>query len=108
MSLMIAPIVDLSYSELWHFVITVLESPIICKALNPIEIPNFKACNLACASVANEVAILIIQIPQQKRRHCSFVPWLKTQGIGERHDYYPPPPDYTGDSEHQQLLFLSL
>ncbi|MBA0549078.1 hypothetical protein Golob_020137 [Gossypium lobatum] len=59
MSLMIAPIVDLSYSELWHFVITVLESPIICKSLNPIEIPNFKACNPACASAANGVAILV-------------------------------------------------
>ncbi|MBA0563124.1 hypothetical protein Golob_008124 [Gossypium lobatum] len=59
MSLMIALIVDLSYFELRHFVITILESPIICKTLNSIEIPNFKACNPACASATNGVAILV-------------------------------------------------
>ncbi|KAG4115042.1 hypothetical protein ERO13_D12G078701v2, partial [Gossypium hirsutum] len=29
------------------------------RTLSPIEIPNFKACNPACASAANEVAILV-------------------------------------------------
>ncbi|MBA0755373.1 hypothetical protein Gogos_021176, partial [Gossypium gossypioides] len=75
---------------------------------SPIDIPNFKACNPACASVANGVAMLIIQSPQQKSRHCSFDPRLKTQGIRERYDYSPPPLGCTVDTEHQQLFFLSL
>ncbi|KAG4187394.1 hypothetical protein ERO13_A08G100566v2 [Gossypium hirsutum] len=48
-----APIIDLSHSILWHFLITVLESPSILHALTPIEIPNIVACNPACASAAN-------------------------------------------------------
>ncbi|KAG8482892.1 hypothetical protein CXB51_024490 [Gossypium anomalum] len=50
---MIAPMTDLSISVVWHFLITVFESPSICKSLNPIKIPNLIASNPAYASAAN-------------------------------------------------------
>ncbi|KAH1107920.1 hypothetical protein J1N35_011688 [Gossypium stocksii] len=53
-----APIIDLSQSAVWHFFITVLESPTISKILNPIEIPNLVACNPAYASTTNGDATL--------------------------------------------------
>ncbi|MBA0703161.1 hypothetical protein Goari_027381, partial [Gossypium aridum] len=36
---------------------------------------------------------LISQSPQQKPLHCSFVPWLKTQGIDGKRGYYLLLPD---------------
>ncbi|TYI23660.1 hypothetical protein ES332_A06G180200v1 [Gossypium tomentosum] len=57
MSLIIAPITDLSISVLWHFLITVLESPTTSILLKPIKIPNFTSCNPTCTSAVNGVAI---------------------------------------------------
>nr|KJB33472.1 hypothetical protein B456_006G012400 [Gossypium raimondii] len=53
---MSAPMIDLSYFVLWHFLITVLESPKILHALEPMEIPNLIASNPARASSANGYA----------------------------------------------------
>ncbi|TYI20077.1 hypothetical protein ES332_A07G209900v1 [Gossypium tomentosum] len=57
MSLIIAPMTDLSVSLLWHFLMIVFESPTTSILFNPIEIPNFIACNPAYDSAVNEVAI---------------------------------------------------
>ncbi|KAK8355706.1 hypothetical protein V6Z11_A05G309300 [Gossypium hirsutum] len=54
---MSAPIIDLSGSFVWHFFITVFESPTICKLLKPMEMANCITYNPACASVANGVGI---------------------------------------------------
>ncbi|MBA0766679.1 hypothetical protein Gotri_015700 [Gossypium trilobum] len=51
-----APMIDLSYSVLSHFLITVLESLKIMYALKPMEIPNLIASNPARASAANDYA----------------------------------------------------
>ncbi|KHG18596.1 hypothetical protein F383_25144 [Gossypium arboreum] len=48
---------DLPISVLWHFFITVFESPTTSILLKPIKIPNFIACNPTCASAVNGVAI---------------------------------------------------
>ncbi|TYI35610.1 hypothetical protein ES332_A03G088100v1 [Gossypium tomentosum] len=53
---MMAPIIDLSLSVLWHFLIVVFESPSISHELMPKKIPNLTACNPASASATNEEA----------------------------------------------------
>ncbi|TYG71838.1 hypothetical protein ES288_D05G431200v1 [Gossypium darwinii] len=57
-SVIIAPMTDLSVKKLWHFLITVLESPKTVNLLTPSLIPNFIACNPAYASAVNGFAML--------------------------------------------------
>ncbi|KAG4154201.1 hypothetical protein ERO13_D03G043701v2 [Gossypium hirsutum] len=57
-SVIIAPMTDLSEKKLWHFLITVLESPKTVNLLTPSLIPNFIACNPAYASAVNGSAML--------------------------------------------------
>ncbi|TYH05804.1 hypothetical protein ES288_A08G110100v1 [Gossypium darwinii] len=52
-----APMTDLSILVLWHFLMTVFESPTSFILFNPIRIPNFTACNPAYASAMNGVAV---------------------------------------------------
>ncbi|KHG21351.1 hypothetical protein F383_06586 [Gossypium arboreum] len=59
MSLIMAPITDLSGEVVWDFLIIVLESPMIVADCKPSEIPNFIPSKHACASAANEEEILL-------------------------------------------------
>nr|KJB15917.1 hypothetical protein B456_002G203700 [Gossypium raimondii] len=58
MSRIISPITDLSNVVDLHFLMTILESPIMSTELKPTEIPNFTSCKPACASVMNGYEIM--------------------------------------------------
>ncbi|KAK5794949.1 hypothetical protein PVK06_036203 [Gossypium arboreum] len=109
---------------------TVLESLTISRILKPIKIPNHMARNSAYASATSEDAtsewrtifdakispptsrttspeinqflyVQINQSQQQKRRHYSLVPRLKTQDTVEIYGYYLP---HSEDTEDNELL----